>query len=98
MRTDENRHYDKYPNLYERYGKINDPMMGRPGAARQTATATLKLLGEAMELLPPWPRYEWHVTTVKRPKLGRVVSLATYRLRKARLLRLHRGKLGTNLT
>ena len=34
---------------YERYGKINDPMMGRPGAARQTATATLKLLGEGME-------------------------------------------------
>uniref|UniRef100_A0A6M3II88 Putative structural protein n=1 Tax=viral metagenome TaxID=1070528 RepID=A0A6M3II88_9ZZZZ len=36
---------------FERYGKINDPMMGRQGQARQTATATLKLLAESMESL-----------------------------------------------
>jgi len=34
---------------FERYSKINDPMMGRQGQARQTATATLKLLAESME-------------------------------------------------
>lgn len=36
---------------WERYMKINDPMMGRQGQARQTATATLKLLAESMEAM-----------------------------------------------
>ena len=34
---------------FERYAKVNDPMMGKQGGARQTATATLKLLSESME-------------------------------------------------
>ncbi len=33
----------------ERRGKVNESLYGRQGQARQTATATLKLLGEAME-------------------------------------------------
>jgi hypothetical protein len=33
----------------ERRGKVNESLYGRQGQARQTATATLKLIGEAME-------------------------------------------------
>lgn len=36
-------------STWERYMKINDPMMGIQGQARQTATATLKLLSESLE-------------------------------------------------
>lgn len=34
---------------FERRSKVNESLFGRQGQARQTATATLKLLGEAME-------------------------------------------------
>lgn len=34
---------------FERRGKVNESLFGRQGQARQTATATLKLLGESME-------------------------------------------------
>lgn len=36
-------------NHIERRGKVSEPLYGRQAQARQTATATLKLLGEAME-------------------------------------------------